>query len=322
MKVLRLVSSTPEPMLVEEESPRPEPRSGEVLIRVHAVAVTPTEVHWYGTLRTSDGAPRLAPVLGHEFSGEIVECGQGVEEFAVGQEVFGMNNWFAEGALAEYCVTTPELIVRKPETLSHDDAATVPISALTAWQGLFDHGSLQRGERVLIHGGAGAVGLFAVQLAHIHGAHVISTVSADNMDFVRSIGANEAIDYRGVPFEECVGDIDLVFDTVGPEVVRRSWQVLKPGGRFVTVAVESKWATDERVRGAFFIFEQDRIQLEQVSQLLHEGKLYPALDRVVPVSAATDAYRGAVTKRRPGKLVISPLEWSVPQASVTNTASS
>lgn len=132
MKALRLIRSTPEPLLVEDEMPRPEPGAGEVLVRVRAVAVTPTELLWYGTSHTSDGGPRTAPVLSHEFSGEIAQCGQGATEFAVGQGVFGMNSWFAEGALAEYCVTRPEWIAQKPEAISHEEAASVPISALTA----------------------------------------------------------------------------------------------------------------------------------------------------------------------------------------------
>ncbi|MDX2153573.1 MAG: NADP-dependent oxidoreductase [Bryobacteraceae bacterium] len=320
MRALRLVRSTPEPLLVEEDLPRPEPGAGEVLVQVHAVAVTPTEVHWYGTSQTRDGGPRVAPVLGHEFSGQIAECGKHVTDFAVGDEVFGMSNWFSEGALAEYCVTTPDLIARKPDALTHAEAATVPISALTAWQGLFDHGMLQPGQRVLIHGGAGAVGLFAVQFAHLHGAYVVTTVSANHIDYARSIGADEALDYRGAPFEERVRDIDVVFDTVGPEVMRRSRRVLKSGGRCVTVAVESKWASDEDVRRAFFIFKQNGAELEQVSNLFEAGQLRAALDRVVPVAAATDAYRGAIAKSRPGKLVISPLEWSRPDISATKMA--
>ena len=310
MKALRLVRSTPQPLLVEEEMPRPEPHPGEVLVRVHAVAATPTEVHWYGTSHTADGEPRAAPVLGHEFSGEIAKCGEGVTEFVVGQDVFGMNSWFAEGALAEYCITRPEWIAQKPQALSHAEASTVPISALTAWQGLFDHGRLQPGQRVLIHGGTGAVGMFAVQFARMHGVHVISTVSANNIGFAKSLGVDEALDYRGTPFEERVSDIDLVLDTVGPALVRRSWQVLKATGRLVTVAVESKWASDDRIRGAFFIFEQDKAQLVAVARLFEAGKLRPALDTVVPVSAATEAYSGATMKRRPGKLVISTTNWS------------
>ncbi|HYO80119.1 MAG TPA: NADP-dependent oxidoreductase [Bryobacteraceae bacterium] len=302
--------------------PRPEPQTGEVLVRVRAVAVTPTELLWYGTSHTRDGGPRTAPVLGHEFSGEILQCGDGVRDFAVGQDVYGMSDWFAEGALAEYCVTRPEWIAHKPEPLSHEEAATVPISALTAWQGLFDRGRLQRAERVLIHGGAGAVGMFAVQLAHMHGAHVITTVSANDIEFVKSLGADEALDYRGTPFEDSVHDIDLVFDTVGPQVMQRSWPLLKQGGRMITVAVESKRAEEERVRGAFFIFEPDKRQLEEVTKLLQARKLQPALDSVVPVSSASDAYAGNLAKRRPGKIVMSTLEWSVPHSSAAKSVHS
>ena len=310
MKALRLVSSAQQPLLVEEEMPRPDPGAGEVLVQVRAAAVTPTELLWYGTSHTIDGGPRTAPVLGHEFSGEIAQCDQGVMDFAVGQDVFGMNSWFAEGALAEYCVTRPGWIAPKPEALSHEEAASVPISALTAWQGLFDRGRLQRGERVLIHGGTGAVGMFAVQLAHMYGAQVITTVSANNIAFVRSLGADEALDYRGTPFEGCVREIDLVFDTVGPDIVRRSWQVLKQGGRLVTIAVDSKSAADERVRSAFFIFEQDKMQLVEVGKLLEAGKLRTVVDTVLPVSAATEAYAGTFARQGRGKLVISTHQWA------------
>jgi len=313
MKALRLVSSVPEPLLVEEEMPRPQPQTGEVVVRVHAVAVTPTELLWYPTSHTREGGPRHAAVLGHEFSGEIAECGEGVRDFAIGQEVYGMNDWFAEGALAEYCVTRPEWIANKPQGLSHEESASVPISALTAWQGLLERGRLQPRERVLIHGGTGAVGMFAVQLAHIHGARVITTVSGSNIALVKSLGADEALDYRGRPFEDFVREIDLVFDTVGGDTLRRSWQVLKPDGRLVTVAVDSESTSDERVRQAFFIVEPNREQLAKVGKLLEAGKLQTALDTVLPVSAATEAYTGTVARQGRGKLVISTRQWASEQ---------
>ena len=313
MKALRLVSSVPEPLLVEEEMPRPQPQAGEVVVRVHAVAVTPTELLWYPTSHTRDGGPRNAAVLGHEFSGEIAECGEGVTDFAIGQEVYGMNDWFAEGALAEYCVTRPEWIANKPRGLSHEEAASVPISALTAWQGLLERGRLQPAERVLIHGGAGAVGMFAVQLAHTHGAQVITTVSASDIALAKSLGADDALDYRGTPFEDCVREIDLVFDTVGGDILRRSWQVLKPGGRLVTVAVDSESEPDERVRQAFFIVEPSRTQLVEVGKLIEAGKLQTVLDTVLPVSAATGAYAGTVARQGRGKLVISTRPWASEQ---------
>jgi NADPH:quinone reductase-like Zn-dependent oxidoreductase len=310
MKALRLVGSVPHPMLVEEEMPRPEPRTGEVVVRVHAAAVTPTELVWRTTSHTRDGGPRKSAVLSHEFSGEIAECGKGVGDLAAGQEVYGMNDWFAEGALAEYCVTRPEWIANKPQALSHEEAAAVPISALTAWQGLLERGRLQPSERVLIHGGTGAVGMVAVQLAHHHGAEVITTVSSSNIAFVKSLGANEALDYRGTPFEDRIGSIDLVFDTVGADTLRRSWQVLKPGGRLVTIAADSESTSDERVRKAFFIVEPNRPQLEGVAKLFEAGKLKTLLDAVLRVSGAAEAYSGSAGRRGRGKLVISTRRWS------------
>jgi NADPH:quinone reductase-like Zn-dependent oxidoreductase len=313
MKALRLVSSAPQPLLVEEEMPRPKPQPGEVVVRVRAAAVTPTELLWYPTSHTRDGGPRNAAVLGHEFSGEIAERGEGVRDFAIGQDVYGMNDWFAEGALAEYCVTRPEWIANKPRRLSHEEAASVPISALTAWQGLLERGRLQPAERVLIHGGTGAVGMFAVQLAHRHGAQVITTVSASNIALAKSLGADDALDYRGTSFEDCVREIDLVFDTVGGDTLRRSWQVLKPGGRLVTVAVDSESASDDRVRQTFFIVGPNRTQLVEVGKLLEAGKLQTVLDTVLPVSAATEAYAGTFARQGRGKLIISTRQWATDQ---------
>jgi NADPH:quinone reductase-like Zn-dependent oxidoreductase len=166
------------------------------VVRVRAAAVTPAELFWYPTSHTRDGRPRNAAVLGHQFSGEITESGEGVTDCAIGQDVFGMNDWFAEGALAECCVTRPEWIANKPQGPSHEEVASVPISVLTAWQGLLERGRLQPAERVFIHGGTGAVGMFAVQLAHKHGAQVITTVSASNIALVKSLGADHALDYR------------------------------------------------------------------------------------------------------------------------------
>ena len=161
------------------EVPTPQPAEGEVLIEVHAAGVIATELEWYPTSHHKNGEPRRHPIPGHEFSGTVAAVGKLVTSFTLGQEVYGMNDWFKEGATAEYCVAVPSSIALKPKSLSHVEAATVPISELTAWQGLFTRAAIQPGQRVLIQGGAGAVGLFVVQLAHRHEAHVIATASAN-----------------------------------------------------------------------------------------------------------------------------------------------
>src|SRR5262245_45962474 len=242
MRAMQLNNTGQGPMLIPAELPNPEPASHEVLVRVHAAGVTPTEFLWYPTTHTQSGAARAGAVPGHEFSGVVTAIGQDVRDFKVGDEVYGMNDWFDEGATAEFCITLPRNVALKPATLSHEAAASVPIAALTAWQGLIDRAKLEPGEHVLIHGGAGAVGLYAVQLAHIFGARVITTVSGRDIDLVKRLGADEAIDYEASRFEIEVKDVDVVFDAVGGDTLERSWGILKPRGRVITIAAGSEGA--------------------------------------------------------------------------------
>jgi NADPH:quinone reductase-like Zn-dependent oxidoreductase len=304
MKAMRLADSLRQPVLIETDISQPRPGPGEVLVRVFAAGVTPTELIWYTTTHTKDGERRSGAVPSHEFSGEIAGIGGDVAGSAIGQEVYGMNDWFADGALAEYCVTRPEWIAPKPSHLSHAEAAAVPIGALTAWQGLFDRAKLQPGERVLIHGGAGAVGVFAIQLAHSHGAHVTTAVSAHNFDFVKELGADHVVDYKATPFETQVRDIDVVFDAVGGDTLRRSWGVLKPGGRLVTIAADSEAPPDERTKKAFLLVEANRRQLVEIGRLLDAGDLRAVVDTELPFSSATEAYAGTVKRNGQGKLVV------------------
>ncbi len=311
MRALRLEESVPKPLLRQYETPKPKPGRGEILVRVRAAAVTPTELLWYPTTHNKDGSPRLHAVPGHEFSGEVAETGEGVTGFSPGDAVYGLNDWFAEGALAEYCLTRPEWIAPKPGSLSHEEAASVPISALTAWQGLVVRARLQPQQRVLIHGGAGAVGSLAIQIARANNAHIITTVSASDIEFVKELGANEAIDYRSTAFQDHVRDVDVVFDTVGGDTLHRSWSVLKPGGRVVTIAADSESATaEERVKQAFFIVEPDAPQLREIGSLVDSGKLRIYVDAVLSPSAATQAYDGASARRGHGKKVISMAGWA------------
>src|SRR5919106_4041208 len=290
MKTMHLSDSAQPPVLLEETVPQPQPRRGELLVRVYAAGVTPTELLWYPTTHRKTGESRSHAVPGHEFSGVIAAVGEDTVGFAIGQEVYGMNDWFADGALAEYCLTQPTSIAPKPPSLTHVEAAAVPIGALTAWQGLFDRARLQAGERVLVHGGAGAVGIFAIQLARFRGAQVTATASARNLAFVSQLGAAQVIDYRAVRFEDSVRDMDVIFDTVGGETLQRSWAVLKPGGRMITIAAESETTTDDRVKQAFFIVEPNHTQLTQIGSLLEAGDLQPVVDAVLPLTRASEAY--------------------------------
>jgi NADPH:quinone reductase-like Zn-dependent oxidoreductase len=306
MKVMRLTGPAEKPTLIEEEVPQPRAGRGELLIRVVAAGVTPTELKWYPTTHLKTGEKRTGAIPSHEFSGIIAAVGEEVADVKIGSEVYGMNDWFADGALAEYCVTQPASVATKPARLTHIEAASVPIGALTAWQGLFDHAKLQAGERVLVHGGSGGVGLFAVQLARKQGAHVIATASAHNLEFVSGLGAEQVIDYQAARFEERVRDIDVVFDTVGGETLERSWAVLKPNGRMVTIAADAEGNTDGRVKQAFFIVEPNRKELIEIGKLLDAGQLQTTVDAVVPFSQAPAAFTGAVQGRLGrGKLVVT-----------------
>jgi NADPH:quinone reductase-like Zn-dependent oxidoreductase len=268
MKAIRIYGSSGHATVSLDEVAVPKPAPGEVLIRVHATAVTTGELEWYPTWHTPKGAPRVHAVPGHEFSGVVEELGPNTEGFKKGDAVYGLNSWFSDGAAAEYCLTTPDEIARKPEMIDHVQASVVPISGLTAWQALFEHGKLTTGQKVLIHGGAGGVGSFAIQLAAWKGAFVATTVSEPNIGFVQSLGASEVIDYRKTKFEEQVRDADLVLDLVGGDTFRRSFSAIKEGGKVVTVATSSESADDPNVKAAFFIVEPSRQQLTELARLL------------------------------------------------------
>ena len=306
MKAMQVNGSQHGAKLLPVEMAKPEPHEGEVLIRVHAAGVTPTELLWYPTTHTKDGAARTDAVPGHEFSGVIAALGKEVHGFNVGDEVYGMNDWFANGATAEFCIALPQNIAPKPTSLNHDAAATVPIGALTALQGLSERTEVLPGERVLVHGGAGAVGLYAVQLAHRRGAYVIATASAKNLHFVKQLGADEVIDYAASRFEEKVKDVDVVFDTVGGATRDRSWRVLKAGGRMVTIAADSEGRDDQRTKNAFFIVESNQVQLMEIGKRLDTGELKAFVNGVVPLNEASDAYSGTLNRKSGyGKIVIS-----------------
>jgi NADPH:quinone reductase-like Zn-dependent oxidoreductase len=306
MKVFQISDSSGKAAGAFAEVPVPSPGAGQVLIKVHAAGVIRTELIWYPTTHRENGEPRVHAIPGHEFSGTVAGIGEGAHGFALGDEVYGMNDWFEEGATAEYCLTVPSSIAMKPQGLSHIEAAAVPISALTAWQGLFDRAAIQPGERVLVQGGGGAVGLFVVQLAHRHGAHVTATASSKDLSLVQSLGADRAIDYKASKFEDGLMPVDVVFDTVGGAIRERSAAVLKPGGRLISIAADVEVSTDPQARAAYFIVEPNEAQLMEIGRLLTQGQLKTFVKEVIPFSDAWLAYTGVVPdKGTAGKLVVA-----------------
>lgn len=291
MKAIRLHQVDGPDSLLYEDAPKPGPKDNQMLVRVSATAITPTEFAWYPTFHSPEGGARPFPIiLGHEFSGVVDAIGPACTGVQVGDAVYGLSDWFIDGAQAEYCLTVPANVAPKPVSLKHAEAAVVPISALTAWQGLIDRAHLSEGQRVLIHGAAGGVGSFAVQLARYKKAHVITTASAANADFVKTLGAHEVIDYRTTPFETVVRDVDVVLDTVGGDTRDRSWGVLRKGGQLVTIAADAERLSQPRVRDAFFIVEPNRSQLIEISRLIDAGAVKPVVGTVFPMKQFREAY--------------------------------
>ncbi|HTS20153.1 MAG TPA: NADP-dependent oxidoreductase [Verrucomicrobiae bacterium] len=285
MKAMRVHLQNDVKTFAIEDVPEPVPAKDEVLVRVHATAVMPTELKWPSTWQTFDGQPRPAPILGHEFSGVAAGVGDGVTDVRVGEAVYGLNGWDRDGAEAEYVLIASTGLAPKPASVSHAEAAVVPISALTAWQALVDRAHVTNGQRVLIHGGAGGVGTFAIQIARNRGAHVITTVSSHNADFVRELGADEVIDYKTTRFDEVTGDLDVILDIAGGDTLERSRKLLKPGGKLLTVA------TDSSKSEYFFYVEPNRAELVEIGHLIDSGRLRVVVGEVVPLEQVAAAYQ-------------------------------
>ena len=307
MKAIRIHGRGGPDHLVYEDVPQPHPGPGEVLVRVSATGVLVNELRWNETYETKAGRKRALPIPGRDLSGVVVEVGPGVPALTEGAEVYAMLDYGRDGAEADYTIALPGELAPKPRALDAVQAAAVPLSALTAWQGLFAHASLIAGQTVLIHGGAGGVGVFAVQLARWAGAHVIATALARHRDFLHELGADEFIDYTTTRFEDVVHDVDFVFDLVGGDTLQRSWQVIKPGGTLVSVvsprpSFEEAKAHD--VHAVWFVVEPNREQLIQIGEIIEAGKLRPIIDAVFPLSQARQAYEQGTKGHTRGKIVL------------------
>jgi NADPH:quinone reductase-like Zn-dependent oxidoreductase len=292
--------------LVYEDAPQPVPEPGDALVRVHATGITRTELTWDQTYRHADGSPRIPTVPGHEMSGVIESVPAGTEGLGPGDAVYGLCDFPRDGAAAEFVAVRVSNLAKKPRAIDHVHSAALTLSGLTAWQALFTHAGLEGGQRVLIHGGAGGVGVFAVQLAKWKGAHVITTSSAANHEFLRGLGADEIIDYTKTRFEDAVRDADLVLDTVGGDAVERSWSLLRPGGWMISVAmaVGESEAQEHGVRGLFFIVEPNRAQLEEMGRLVDQGTLKVFVAKVFPLAQARAAFELALEAHTRGKIVL------------------
>jgi NADPH:quinone reductase-like Zn-dependent oxidoreductase len=229
-----------------------------------------------------------------------------VTDVGVGDEVYCLIPFVRDGAAAEYVSVPTDVLAAKPVAVDHDTAAAIPLAALTAWQALVDHASLEPGQHVLIHGAAGGVGTFAVQMAAHLGARVTATARQGNKDFVHGLGATDVVDYEKDRFEDRVSEVDVVLDLVGGQTQARSWHVLRTGGVLVSVAAPTDPASalERQARGVYFIVAPDRGQLETIAQLVDSGRLTPIVDRVVPLADARRAYEGLVTEHHQGKVVL------------------
>jgi NADPH:quinone reductase-like Zn-dependent oxidoreductase len=305
MKAVRIRSFGGPEVLELAEVEKPTPKDDEVLIRVHAASVNPVDYKIRSGTYPVVKQDQLPKVLGRDVAGEIERCGAAVRNLKQGDTVYAMLDG-GSGGYAEYVTVRADLVAPKPRQLDYRAAAAVPLAGLTAWQGLFDHGHLQPGQRVLIHGGAGGVGHLAVQFAKARGATVAATVSTEDVEFVRQLGADEVIDYSRERFEEKVHDVDLVLDLVAGETQERSWAVLKDGGTMISslAAPSEPKAREHHARAARFVAHPDRGELIEIGRLIDEGKVQPHVSAVFELRQAAEAQAQLERHHAPGKVVL------------------
>jgi len=305
MKAIRVHSFGPPKVISLEDVSKPEPTGGEVVVRVKAAGVGP----WDALIRSGKSAlPQPLPLtLGSDLSGVVDSVGRGVEGFEIGDEVFGVTNERFTGACAEYAAANATMIAHKPKTLNHTHAASVPVVAVTAWQMVFELARPLPGQSVLIHGGAGNVGGYLVQLATRARAVVITTASAKDTSYVRSLGAYGVIDFRARRFEEQVKEIDAVLDTVGGDTQERSYRILKRGGILVSSAAQPSQEKAEQygVRALFLLVQVTTERLKKVAELIDAGELKTEVGEVLWLDEARQGHQMlAGAPHRRGKIVI------------------
>jgi NADPH:quinone reductase-like Zn-dependent oxidoreductase len=306
MKAIRAHEPTGISGLVFEDAPDPKPMFCEVLVKVAACGITHNELDWpIWTCRA--GHQRTSVIPGHEVSGVVAALGFGTAGIAVGDEVFGLTDQLRDGSAAEYVAVEARNVAPKPQTVDHVHAAALPRAGLTAWQALFDHGKLAKGQTVVIHGAGGAVGSVAVQLAHWAGAEVIGTGRSHSRPLVMELGADRYVALDAERLEDAAGQADLVFDTIGGEVLARSPALLKPAGTLVTVKADAPLpAGRDDIRTLVFIQESNRAQLAELARLVDQGHVRPQVGAVYPLAQAVKAYSAKAAGGLPGRIVLQP----------------
>ena len=285
------------------ERPEPTPAINDVVVEVHASGFVPAEWEWPSTWVDRSGHDRSQAIIGHEFAGVVSSLGYGTTGLSLGQRVFGITDWHRDGTLAEYAAVEARNLAPLPGNVDFTVGASLPISGLTAWQGLFQHGRLQAGQSVLAHGAAGAVGSMVTQLAREAGAYVIGTGRAADRQKALDFGAQEFVDLDNDALED-VGGVDLVFDVIGGDIQKRSAGLIRAGGTLVSIVgpTEARPADGLAVD---FVVESDRAQLSEINQRVRDGRLRTNIGTIAPLDDAVAAFNP--TERRPGKTVIRVL---------------
>ena len=306
MKAVRVHEYGGPEALQYEEAPRPQPGAGEVLIRVHAAGVNPVDRAVRQGLFKERLKYTMPFIPGWDVSGVVEALGSGVSRLKAGDAVYGRTDLARDGSYAEYMAARESELALKPKSIDHVTAAAIPLAGLTAWQALFDNAGLTAGQTVLIHGAAGGVGHFAVQLAKIRGARVIGTASQRNHEFLRSLGADQVIDYNTTRFEDVVHNVDVVLDTITGETADRSYQVLKKGGIYVSILrpPSPEEAAEFGVRTGHTFVQANVAQLDEIAKLVDSGKLKAAVEKVFPLAEAAAAHDLNATGHTRGKIVL------------------
>jgi NADPH:quinone reductase-like Zn-dependent oxidoreductase len=283
-----------------EERPDPRPAINDVIVEIHASGFVNTEMEWPSTWTDRLDRDRKPVIPGHELAGVVTELGYGTTGLSVGQRVFGLADWYRDGSLAEYIAIEARNLAPLPGDVDFTVGASLPISGLTAWQGLFDHGRLRAGQSVIAHGAAGAVGSMVAQLARLAGAWVIGTGRAADRQKALDFGVNEFVDLEHEALAD-VGKVDLVFDLIGGDIQKQSAQLVRPGGTLVTIVGPPEARPTEGL-AVDFVVEANRAQLVEIVQRVRDGRLRTNIGKVSTLEDAVATFNS--TERRAGKTVI------------------